>query len=116
MSVWWRGMTMAGAAQDQHALDQRRTFGDAVERMGRYKQLTCPEEIQQHVEGRDTAVEFVFTEAAESEPDLLIAVSLSFPRYTETEQTSVTYRINKVYLRNMGMLDEEDEGQDEDID
>jgi len=54
--------------------------------------------------------------STEIEPDLLIAVSLSFPRYTETEQTSVTYRINKVYLRNMGMLDEEDEGQDEDID
>lgn len=55
-----------------------RTFGDAVERMGRYKQLTCPEEIQQHVEGRDTAVEFVFTEAAESEPDLLIDTCLSW--------------------------------------
>ncbi|MBL7952395.1 MAG: AraC family transcriptional regulator ligand-binding domain-containing protein [Flavobacteriales bacterium] len=49
-----------------------RTFGDAVERMGRYKQLVCPEHIHLHREGADTAVEFVFTEATENEPDVLV--------------------------------------------
>ncbi len=55
-----------------------RTFGDAVERMGRYKQLVCPEEINLRAEGKDTAVEFVFTEAAESEPDVLVDNCLSW--------------------------------------
>jgi AraC-like DNA-binding protein len=49
-----------------------RTFGDAVERMGRYKQLVCPEEINLRPQGRETAVEFVFTNATESEPDVLV--------------------------------------------
>lgn len=39
--------------------------------------------------------------------DLLVAVSLSFPRYEETEATQVTYRVNKVYMRNLGLLDDE---------
>lgn len=47
--------------------------------------------------------------------DLLVALSLVFPRYEETETTQVTYRINKVYLKNLGLLDEE-EGSDEQLD
>ncbi|MFC3550094.1 Z1 domain-containing protein [Lysobacter cavernae] len=47
--------------------------------------------------------------------DLLLAISLSFPQYEESNKTSVPYRINKVYLRNIGLLDE-DEGSDEDLD
>lgn len=39
--------------------------------------------------------------------DLLVGVSLSFPRYEETEATQVTYRVNKVYMRNLGLLDDE---------
>lgn len=52
---------------------------------------------------------------SEIEPDLLIAISLSFPEFEETNKTSVSYRINKVYLRNIGLLDE-DEEPDEDLD
>ncbi|MEO8589477.1 MAG: AraC family transcriptional regulator ligand-binding domain-containing protein [Flavobacteriales bacterium] len=55
-----------------------KTFGDAVERMGRYKQLVCPEEINLRASGKETAVEFVFTEAAGSEPDVLVDVCLSW--------------------------------------
>lgn len=53
--------------------------------------------------------------ASEIESDLLVAISLSFPKFDETEKNSVSYRINKVYLRNIGMLDE-DGGEDEDLD
>ena len=53
--------------------------------------------------------------ASEIEPGLLIAISLSFPDYEDSDKTSVRYRINKVYLRNIGLLDE-DEGADEDLD
>jgi hypothetical protein len=48
-------------------------------------------------------------------PDLLIAISLSFPRFDETKRTSVRYRLNKVFLRNIGLLDEEEDA-DEDLD
>lgn len=53
--------------------------------------------------------------ASQIEADLLLAVSLSFPEYDESSTTSVRYRINKVYLRNLGLLDE-DGGADEDLD
>ncbi|MBS1581611.1 MAG: AraC family transcriptional regulator ligand-binding domain-containing protein [Bacteroidetes bacterium] len=49
-----------------------RNFHDAVERMGRYKQLVCPEEINLHAGSRETAVEFVFLEARELEPFVLV--------------------------------------------
>lgn len=48
-------------------------------------------------------------------PDLLIAISLSFPRFDESKRTSVRYRLNKVFLRNIGLLDEEEDA-DEDLD
>lgn len=48
------------------------------------------------------------------EPDLLIAISLSFPEYEETERTFVSYRLNKVYLRNAGWLGEEQSDEDTD--
>lgn len=49
-----------------------RTFGDAVERMGRYKQLVCPEEIRIHHSGKEVAVEFVYTQATDPEPPVLV--------------------------------------------
>lgn len=52
---------------------------------------------------------------SEIEPDLLVAVGLSFPLFDETKKSSVTYRLNKVYLRNIGLIDEEGDS-DEDLD
>jgi AraC-like DNA-binding protein len=54
-----------------------KTFGDAVQRMGRYKQLVCPEQINLRPSRlkagtSETAVEFVFTNATEVEPDVLV--------------------------------------------
>jgi AraC-like DNA-binding protein len=49
-----------------------RSFRDALQRMARYKQLTCPEEIRLHPHGDETSVEFFFVEAADAEPDLLV--------------------------------------------
>lgn len=49
------------------------------------------------------------------EPKLLIGLSLSFPEFDQIKGNSVRYRINKVYLRNVGLLDD-DEGPDEDLD
>src|SRR5947199_7810989 len=37
-----------------------RTFGDALQRLARYKQLTCPEEIHVHRQAKEASVEFFF--------------------------------------------------------
>jgi len=55
-----------------------RTFGDALLRLGRYKQLTCPEEIRLHKKVQETAVEFFYVEATEPQPALLVDMVLSW--------------------------------------
>jgi AraC-like DNA-binding protein len=55
-----------------------RTFGDALVRLGRYKQLTCPEEIRIHTKAQETSVEFFYVEAKEAQPNLLVDMVLSW--------------------------------------
>lgn len=55
-----------------------RSFGDALQRLARYKQLTCPEEIRVHRKGQETSVEFFFLEAKEAEPDIMVDVGLAW--------------------------------------
>ena len=55
-----------------------RTFADALERLGRYKKLTCPEEIRVHKKAEEAAVEFFYVEAAEPQPDVLVDMVLSW--------------------------------------
>jgi hypothetical protein len=49
-----------------------RTFGDALLRLGHYKQLTCPEEIRIHSKAQETAVEFFYVEPREPQPAALV--------------------------------------------
>ena len=55
-----------------------RTFADALDRLGRYKKLTCPEEIRVHKKAEEAAVEFFYVEATEPQPDLLVDMVLSW--------------------------------------
>ncbi len=55
-----------------------RTFGDALQRLARYKQLTCPEEIHVLRKVQETSVEFFFIAANEPEPDIMVDVGLSW--------------------------------------
>ena len=55
-----------------------RSFGDALQRLARYKQLTCPEEIRVHRKAKEAAVEFYFIAAREVEPDIMVDVGLSW--------------------------------------
>ena len=55
-----------------------RSFGDALERLARYKQLTCPEELRVHRKRDEASVEFHFVEAKELEPDIMVDVGLSW--------------------------------------
>ena len=49
-----------------------RSFRDALQRMARYKQLTCPEEIRLVERGEECAVQFLWLLAQEREPELLV--------------------------------------------
>jgi AraC-like DNA-binding protein len=55
-----------------------RSFGDALQRLARYKQLTCPEEIRVHRKAQETSVEFFFVEAKETQPDIMVDLGLSW--------------------------------------
>jgi AraC-like DNA-binding protein len=55
-----------------------RSFRDAVERLSRYKQLTCPEEIRLVGRGNECAVQFVWLLAHEQEPPLLVDVCFAW--------------------------------------
>jgi AraC-like DNA-binding protein len=54
------------------------SFGDAVQRMARYKQLTCPEEIRTDVSREEVAVEFAWLLAEEDEPPVLVDLCLAW--------------------------------------
>lgn len=55
-----------------------RSFRDAIQRLARYKQLTCPEEIRVICQGDRCAVRFQWLLACESEPALLIDVCFAW--------------------------------------
>jgi AraC-like DNA-binding protein len=55
-----------------------RSFRDAIERISRYKQLTCPEEIRVVERGNESAVQFVWLLAHENEPPLLVDVCFAW--------------------------------------
>jgi hypothetical protein len=54
------------------------SFRDAVQRVARYKELTCPEEIRIQTNRDEAAVEFDFLQAQESEPEVLVDLCLSW--------------------------------------
>lgn len=55
-----------------------RSLHDALQRIGRYKRLTCPEEIRLTAARNEVSVEFVYTEATEAEPDVMVDLALSW--------------------------------------
>jgi hypothetical protein len=55
-----------------------RSFGDALQRLARYKQLTCPEEIRVHRKAQEASVEFFFIETKETQPDIMVDLGLSW--------------------------------------
>lgn len=54
------------------------SFRDALQRVARYKELTCPEEIRVHTRCDEAAVEFYFLQADEAEPEVLVDLCLSW--------------------------------------
>ena len=54
------------------------SFVDAVQRMARYKRLTCPEEIRLARAGDEAAIEFVFLLGGNAEPAVLVDCCLAW--------------------------------------
>jgi AraC-like DNA-binding protein len=55
-----------------------RSFRDALQRIARYKQLTCPEEIRVRTTRDEGSVEFFYLQAEEVQPDVLVDLCLSW--------------------------------------
>ena len=55
-----------------------RSLRDALQRIDRYKKLTCPEEIRVRTSGDEATVEFIYLEADEIQPDVLVDLGLSW--------------------------------------
>jgi AraC-like DNA-binding protein len=55
-----------------------RSFRDALQRIARYKKLTCPEEIRVRTSGDEATVEFIYLEADEIQPAVLVDLGLSW--------------------------------------
>lgn len=51
--------------------------------------------------------------AKDVESGVLIAVGLSFPKFEDADKAArVPYRLNKVALRNMGLIADEEDDED----
>jgi AraC-like DNA-binding protein len=55
-----------------------RSFRDALQRIARYKKLTCPEEIRVRTSGDEASVEFIYLQAEEAQPDVMVDLCLSW--------------------------------------
>ena len=54
------------------------SFRDALQRVAKYKRITCPEEIRVQMGEEEASVEFVFTQAQEVEPEVLVDLCLAW--------------------------------------
>lgn len=74
------------------------SFRDALQRMARYKQLTCPEEIRIRSRCGETSIEFVFLQGAGQEPAILVDLCLAWVFAIGTRGTGGRVRPMRVEL------------------
>jgi AraC-like DNA-binding protein len=55
-----------------------RTLRDALQRIARYKQLTCPEAIRVRASGDEASVEVIYLQAEEVQPDVMVDLVFSW--------------------------------------
>ena len=55
-----------------------RSFRDALQRIARYKKLTCPEDIRVRTSGDEASVEFIYLQAEEVQPNVMVDLVLSW--------------------------------------
>ena len=90
-----------------------RSFRDALQRMARYKQLTCPEEIRVVERGNERAIQFVWLMAHEKEPAFLVDMCFAWivtigrrgvgrplsPRRVEFQRTPANREMYEAHFR-----------------
>jgi AraC-like DNA-binding protein len=76
-----------------------RSFRDALQRMARYKQLTCPEEIHMVERGQECSVHFHWLLAEEPEPSLLVDVCFAWVVAIARRGTGHPIRAKRVEMR-----------------
>jgi AraC-like DNA-binding protein len=74
------------------------SFRDAVERAARYKQLTCPEEIQLEIHRSECAIRFRWSLAERAEPPVLLDVCFAWMAALADRGTSGAVRPRRVDL------------------
>ena len=87
-----------------------RSFRDALQRIARYKRLTCPEEIRVRTKDEEASVEFTYLEATEEQPDVMVDLVLAWIASIAHKGTDGQIKPLRVELRrtaqNREMLEE----------
>jgi len=78
-----------------------RSFRDALERMQRYKQLTCPEAIHLTEQGGECSVEFEWLLAARPEPELLVDLCFAWVAGIARRGTAGAVKAKRVEFRRV---------------
>ncbi len=76
-----------------------RSFRDALERLARYKQLTCPEAVDVVDRGSESRVEFRYLLAQETEPPLLVDLAFAWVVAIGRRGTDGLVRPKRIELR-----------------
>src|SRR5262249_54027956 len=76
-----------------------RSFADALQRMARYKQLTCPEEIHVTESSGECHVQFEWLLAQEEDPALLIDVCFAWVAETAGRGTADAIRPKRIEMK-----------------
>jgi AraC-like DNA-binding protein len=79
-----------------------RSLRDALQRLGRYKQLTCPEAIEVTERGDECLVRFRWLLAEETEPPLLVDVAFAWVVGIARRGTGDAVQPRRVELRGAG--------------
>ncbi|MDY7093027.1 MAG: AraC family transcriptional regulator ligand-binding domain-containing protein [Acidobacteriota bacterium] len=77
-----------------------RSFRDALTRLSRFKQLTCPEEIQLTESGDEARVEFLWLLAEETEPPVLVDLCFAWVAGIARRGTGGVVQPRRIELRD----------------
>ena len=87
-----------------------RCFRDALERISRFKRLSCPQEVRVATVADEASVEYLHRDAQEEQPDVLVDMSLSWILFIGRRGTSGLITPLRLELqrppRNRGLLED----------
>lgn len=93
-----RAYSVEGGTPQTIAALHSESYRDAVQRIGKYKKLTCPEEILLTRKGDESTVEFRFTLGSKAEPPVLVDLCLSWILHIGQRGAGVVFHPLRVEL------------------